>query len=72
MLFYIILSRLRPYVAQISGETSRRPIILPVLYSILIEFGVTIEIDCLSETYCKVRIGKHLPEYFSIQNGLQQ
>jgi hypothetical protein len=27
---------------------------------------------CLNETYSKVRIGKHLPESFHIQNGLKQ
>jgi hypothetical protein len=27
---------------------------------------------CLNETYSKVRIGKHLPENFPIQNGLKQ
>jgi hypothetical protein len=27
---------------------------------------------CLNETYCKVRIGKHLPNSFPIQNGLKQ
>jgi hypothetical protein len=27
---------------------------------------------CLNETYCKVRIGKHLSDNFLIQNGLKQ
>jgi hypothetical protein len=27
---------------------------------------------CLNETYSKVRIGKRLPDTFSIQNGLKQ
>jgi hypothetical protein len=27
---------------------------------------------CLNEIYSKVRIGKHLPESFLIQNGLKQ
>jgi hypothetical protein len=27
---------------------------------------------CLNETYTKVRIGKHLPDSFPIQNGLKQ
>jgi hypothetical protein len=49
-----------------------------VLYNILIEFGVPMKLVrlikmCLSETYStKVRIGKHLPERFPIQNGLKQ
>jgi hypothetical protein len=27
---------------------------------------------CLNETHSKVRIGKHLPDSFPIQNGLKQ
>jgi hypothetical protein len=27
---------------------------------------------CLNETYCKVRIGKHLSDSFLIQNGLKE
>jgi hypothetical protein len=27
---------------------------------------------CLNETYNKVRIGKHLSDYFPIQNGLKK
>jgi hypothetical protein len=27
---------------------------------------------CLNETYSKVRIGKHLSDSYSIQNGLRQ
>jgi hypothetical protein len=27
---------------------------------------------CLNETYSNVRIGKHLPDSFPIQNGLKQ
>jgi hypothetical protein len=42
-----------------------------VLYNILIEFGVPMKLDrpikmCLNETYCKVRIGKHLSDNFPI------
>jgi hypothetical protein len=48
-----------------------------VLYNILIEFGVPMKLVrlikmCLNETYSKVRIGKHLSDSFSIQNGLKQ
>jgi hypothetical protein len=48
-----------------------------VLYNILIEFGVPTKLVrlikmCLSETYSKVRICKHLPDSFPIQNGLKQ
>jgi hypothetical protein len=47
-----------------------------VLYNILTEFGVTMKLDrfikmCLNETYSKIHIGKHLPDTFSIQNGLK-
>jgi hypothetical protein len=46
-----------------------------VLYSILIEFGVPMNLVrlikmCLNETYSKVRTGKHLSDNFLIQNGL--
>ena len=27
---------------------------------------------CLSETYCRVRVGKHLSDMFSIKNGLER
>jgi hypothetical protein len=48
-----------------------------VLYNVLIEFGVPLELVrliklCLNETYNKVRIGKHLSESFPIQNGVKQ
>jgi hypothetical protein len=48
-----------------------------VLYIILIEFGVPMKVAwlikiCLNEIYCKVRMGKHLPDSFPIQNGLKQ
>jgi hypothetical protein len=47
------------------------------LYNILIEFRVPMKLVrlikmCLNETYSKVRIGKHLPDNFPIQNGLKQ
>jgi hypothetical protein len=48
-----------------------------VLYSILIEFGVTMKLVrlikmCLNETYSEVRIGERLSDNFPIQNGLKQ
>jgi hypothetical protein len=48
-----------------------------VLYNILIEFGISMELVrlikmCLNETYSKFRIGKHLSDSFSIQNSLEQ
>jgi hypothetical protein len=47
-----------------------------VLYNILIEFGVTIELvtlikACLNETYSKVCIRKYLSDTFQIQKGLK-
>jgi hypothetical protein len=48
-----------------------------VLYNILIEFGVAMKLVrmirmCLSETYSKVHIGKHLSDNFPFQNNLKQ
>jgi hypothetical protein len=47
------------------------------LYNILKEFGapmkqVKLIKMCVSETYSKVHIGKHLSDNFPIQNGLKQ
>jgi hypothetical protein len=48
-----------------------------VLYNILIEFGMTLElvrliIMCLNKIYSKVCTGKSLSDAFPIQNGLKQ
>jgi hypothetical protein len=48
-----------------------------VLYNILIEFGITVKLVrlikmCLSETYSRVRVGKHLSDTFPIKNGLKK
>jgi hypothetical protein len=48
-----------------------------VLYSILIQFGMTRELAglikmCLNETYSTVRMGKLQSDKFPIQNGLKQ
>jgi hypothetical protein len=48
-----------------------------ILYNILIEFGVPLEVVrliklYLNETYSKIRIGKHLSDNFLIRNGLKQ
>jgi hypothetical protein len=48
-----------------------------VLYNILREFCVPMKLVtlikvCLTETYSKVLVGKHLSNNFTIQNGLKQ
>jgi len=48
-----------------------------VLYNILIEFGIPRKLVrlikmCLTETYGRVRVGKHLSDMFLIRNGLKQ
>jgi hypothetical protein len=48
-----------------------------ILYNIIIEFGANIKIVrlikmCLNETYCEVRIGKHLSESFLSKKGIKQ
>jgi hypothetical protein len=48
-----------------------------VLYNILIEFGISMKLVrlikmCLSETYSRVRVGKHLSDTFPIKNGFKQ
>jgi len=48
-----------------------------VLYNILIEVGFPTKLVklikmCLSETYSRVRVGKHLSDVFRIRNGLKQ
>jgi hypothetical protein len=48
-----------------------------VLYNILIEFGIPMKLVrlikmCLSETYSRVRVGKHLSDLFPIKNGLKK
>jgi hypothetical protein len=48
-----------------------------ILYNILIEFGIPMKLVrlikmCLSETYSRVRVGKHLSGTFPIKNGLKQ
>jgi hypothetical protein len=45
-----------------------------VLYNILIEFGIPMKLVrfikmCLSETYSRVQVGKHLSETFPIKNA---
>jgi hypothetical protein len=48
-----------------------------VLYNILTKFSTPVKLVrlskmCLSETYIKFHIGKHLSDVFPIQNGLKQ
>jgi hypothetical protein len=47
------------------------------LYSILIEFGILMQMVrlikmCLNETYGRVWVGKHLSDIFPIRNDLKQ
>jgi len=48
-----------------------------LLYNILNEFGIPVKLVrlikmCLSETYSRVQISKHLSDMFPIMNGLKQ
>ena len=50
---------------------------MEVLYNILIEFGIPMKLIrlmkmCLTETYSRVRLGKHSSDMFPIRNGLKQ
>jgi hypothetical protein len=42
-----------------------------VLYNILIDFGNPVIALRLSETYMRVRVGKHLSDIFTFLNGLK-
>jgi hypothetical protein len=47
------------------------------MYNILIEFGIPMKLVrqrkmCLSESYSRVWLGKHLSGTFPIQNGLKK
>ena len=46
------------------------------MYDILIEFGIPMKLIrlikmCLTETYSRVQLGKHLSDIFPIRNGLK-
>jgi len=48
-----------------------------VLHNVLTEFGIPMKLIglmkmCLTETYSRVRVGRHLSDMFAIENGLQQ
>jgi hypothetical protein len=48
-----------------------------VLYSILIEFGISMKLVglikmCLNETHSRVRVGKNLSDIFPVRKGLKQ
>jgi len=42
-----------------------------VFYDILIEFGISMKLLRLAETYSKVHVGKNLYDMFPIRNGLK-
>ena len=47
-----------------------------VLYNILIEFGIIMNLVskinmCVNETYSRVRVGKHLSDMIPIKNSLK-
>jgi hypothetical protein len=53
------------------------PVRREVFYNILTEFGIPMKLlrlikICLSETYSRVRVGKHLSDTFPTKNGLKQ
>ena len=48
-----------------------------VLYKILVAFGTPMKLVrlikmCLTETYSRVQVGKHLSDMSAIRNGLKQ
>ena len=48
-----------------------------VLYNILIEFGIPMNLGrlikmCMTETYSRDLVGKHLSDVFPVKNGLKQ
>jgi len=55
--------------------SSRSSVRRVVLYNILIEFGILMNVAikmCLNGTCCRVQIGKHLSNMFPIRNGVNQ
>ena len=48
-----------------------------VLYNILVEFGIPMKLVrlikmCQNKTYCRVRLGQHLSDFFHVKNGFKQ
>jgi hypothetical protein len=72
-----LLIRFSAYQLLIDVKKTYDSVRREVLYNILIEFGLPMRLIrlikmCSNETYSKVRIGKHLSDSFSIQNGPKQ
>jgi hypothetical protein len=66
-----LVCRLSIDLKKAHGSVGRK-----ILYSILTEFGVPMQVVrllkiCLHETHRKVSVGKHLSDTFPIQNGVK-
>jgi len=61
----------------IDWNKAYNPVRREVLYNILTEFGISMNLVrlikvCLNATYSRVLVGKHLSGIFPVQNGLKQ